>query len=122
MSRRWFVGFLAGVLICGCATTSPTTYLCPVGGERFSTPGYCPTHKVAVLAETAPQNQNASPQDLQALLGILGWGLQAHQAVQQQKQVNAYNQQVRTYNNAVIQQQQAGARIMNAVANQAEQQ
>lgn len=81
---RWVVGSLTVLVLSGCATT----------GQPMS----------------AYEQQQAA----QLLLGLVGAGLQAQQAHEQQKQIDAYNQ-------AVIQQQQAGARILNAVANQAEQ-
>lgn len=57
--------------------------------------------------------QQQAAQALSMLLGGVGTVMQAQQAQQQQKQVHQYNE-------AIIEQQKAGARILNAIADQAQ--
>ena len=68
-------------------------------------------------ATTPGQTMNYGDQQAAAaiLLGLTGAAIQANQQAQQQKQINAYNQ-------ALIQQQQAAARILNSYADQVQQQ
>ena len=59
--------------------------------------------------------QQQAAQAAALLLGGVGAVVRTQQAAQQQRQINAYNQ-------AIIQQQQAGARILNGYADQIQQQ